>query len=281
MNRNTSGLAPASPRLRPTCARRSARAILISCLLVLAALPAAAENLLAQSLRGSMSSVRRQYNVAQQHDYTLLRTRTQVQKFVDMGLLVQVPSSGPHHTLAGVSFPYARPEVKLFIERLSRQYYSANGEKLVVTSLTRPQNRQPRNASEMSVHPTGMAVDLRRPRSRRARQWLEDNLLVMERRGVIEATLERHPPHYHVAVFPRQYAEYVRMKTDRKAETTEDRAKSVVPAGDDVVAYTVQHGDSLWIIARSHQTTVDRIRSLNDMANNRIYPGQEILLPAR
>ena len=37
-----------------------------------------------------------------------------------------------------VSFPFARPEVELFVQRLSGQYRRACGEQLVVTSLTRP-----------------------------------------------------------------------------------------------------------------------------------------------
>ena len=63
--------------------------------------------------------------------------------------------------------------MKLFIERLARQYRGATGEKLVVTSLTRPTREQPGNASRYSVHPCGMAVDFRRPWGRKARRWLE------------------------------------------------------------------------------------------------------------
>jgi hypothetical protein len=51
--------------------------------------------------------------------------------------------------------------VQTFVERLSSQYHNACGERLVVTSLTRPASEQPRNASDRSVHPTGMAIDLR------------------------------------------------------------------------------------------------------------------------
>ncbi len=104
--------------------------------------------------------------------------------------------------LGEVSFPYARPEVKTFLEQLSSAYHAACGEPLVVTSMVRPISRQPRNASPISVHPTGMAVDLRRSDRHGCRQWLESTLLALEGEGMIEATRERWPPHYHVAVFP-------------------------------------------------------------------------------
>ena len=99
--------------------------------------------------------------------------------------------------------------MKTFIERLSEQYRAACGERLVVTSLTRPITRQPPNASVISVHPTGMAADLRRSDSSGCRQWLETVLLDLEGKGVIEATREQYPPHYHVAVFPNPYLQYL------------------------------------------------------------------------
>ena len=88
-------------------------------------------------------------------------------------------------------------------------YRRASHERLVVTSLTWPNSGQPSYASDRSVHPTGMAVDLRRPGGRR-RAWLESVLLYLEASGVIEATYERRLPHYHVAVFPSLYAAYVK-----------------------------------------------------------------------
>ena len=65
-------------------------------------------------------------------------------------------------------------------------------------------SRKLANASSLSVHPTGIAVDLRRP-SGRCLTWLRRTLLAAERRGEIEATEERRPPHFHVAVLPSRY----------------------------------------------------------------------------
>ena len=126
----------------------------------------------AQSLRGSRASLDRQNEQAARHDFTFLDGPSQLNRFVRAGLLVPVRRTR-HYALNDVSFPYTRPEVKLFIERLAQQYYRGCGEQLVVTSLTRPRSHQPRNASPRSVHPTGMALDLRRPSNRRCREWLE------------------------------------------------------------------------------------------------------------
>ena len=145
----------------------------------------------AQSLRGSAASLNVQTNQAVRHDFTYLSGTAQLRRFVDAGLLVPVDGNRDYR-LRKVSFPFARPEVKLFIERLSRQYRHACGERLVVTSLTRPLTHQPRNASDRSVHPTGMALDLRR-RQGTCRRWLEGTLLYLEDQDVLEATSERTP----------------------------------------------------------------------------------------
>lgn len=217
----------------------------------------------AGSLRGTTGSLNRQNVQARDHDFTFLRTKSQVQRFVQNGWLVPVRSNHVYR-LKGVSFPYSRPEVKLFIERLGEQFSAACGEELVVTSLTRPRNYQPRNASPRSVHPTGMALDLRRPSNRGCRAWLENVLLSLEEQGVLEATYERRPPHYHVAVFPEPYTRYV----EQQKTGTPDRN------------YLVDPGDTLWRIAQKHNTTVAEVKRRNNLRSNKIYPGQLLAVPS-
>ena len=171
-------------------------------------------------LGGSMASMRRQHAVARQNDYTFLRTAAQVREFVREDRL-QPLESNEFLLVNRVSFPYARPAVKLLVERLARQYHAATGERLVVTSLTRPLSRQPRNAHDLSVHPAGMAVDFRIPSSRKARAWLESTLLSLEARELLDATRERRPPHYHVAVYPDRYTAYVERLMDREVAGAE------------------------------------------------------------
>ena len=196
-------------------------------LALLSSLPIAEASADEARLGGSMSSMRRQHRVARANDYTFLRTPAQIREFVRKDRLEPLVSNENLH-VNRVSFPYARPEVKLFVERLAAQYREATGERLVVTSLTRPLSRQPRNAHQLSVHPAGMAVDLRVPRTSKARAWLESVLLQLEGRGLLDATRERRPPHYHVAVFPDKYRSYAERLMER-----EEILASAADAGDE------------------------------------------------
>ena len=108
----------------------------------------------AQTLKGSRNSMERQYQVALQNGYGFAQTASYVKEFVTTGDLVRV-NANRHFELHDVSFPYARPPVKNFIEQISSQYFANCGEKLTVTSLTRPIDKQPNNAASDSVHPTG------------------------------------------------------------------------------------------------------------------------------
>jgi hypothetical protein len=127
-----------------------------------------------------------------------------VAELVSKERLVRLPG-GANYTLAKVSYPYTRPEVKAFVENVSAEYRKGCGEPLVVTSLTRPRAEQPGNAHKLSVHPAGMAVDFRISRNSKCQKWFEKALLAFEEKSVLDATRERNPPHYHVAVFPDAY----------------------------------------------------------------------------
>lgn len=173
-----------------------------------ALLMAAPALLLAQSLRGSSSSINRMYRQAKSEDFSFFETSASVRRAVSAGLLVRLEERGDFQ-LAAVGYPFVRQATLTFVERLGAQYQDACGERLVITSAVRPETRQPPNSTERSVHPTGMAVDLRRPGKPKCLRWLRDALLGLEDQGVIEATEERHPAHFHVAVFSTPYTRYV------------------------------------------------------------------------
>jgi hypothetical protein len=61
-----------------------------------------------------------------------------------------------------------------------------------------------------------MAIDLRKPNGKCLR-WLRSTLLDLEETGVIEATEEYGPPHFHVAVFPSPYESYVAGRSGRES----------------------------------------------------------------
>jgi LysM repeat protein len=272
---------------------------LIGAFVLVSSVPALAQS----RLKGSRTAMKRQNSVAQHQDYTFLRTSGDVQRFVEGGLLVRVQSTSSLK-LASVSFPYARPAIKLFAERLSEQYRDACGNKLVITSLTRPLSRQPRNASDLSVHPAGMALDIRVSERRACRKWLESTLVELEQEGVLEATRERRPAHYHVAVFPSDYERYV-AAIDRGPTTVqlaaENTAKATEPAEPKVAkvekptyasivplpssssskasTHKVRSGESLWTIARKNGVSVTALKRANDLRSSTIKPGQVLSIP--
>lgn len=225
----------------------------------------------AQSLRGSSSSLDRQNRQAKLHDFTFLRQRQEVSKFAGAGLLVPIEGNRDYR-LNNVSFEVARPEVRLFLERLAGQYRRTCGTPLVVTSLTRPIELQPSNASRRSVHPTGMALDLRLPSTSSCRAWLERTLLHLEGEGAIDATLERRPAHYHVAVFPGAYMEYVAAQTGRAvAHVVEDAS------GD--TSHTVLPKETLWRISKRYGTTLEALQAANQLESTDIQAGQVLIIP--
>jgi hypothetical protein len=172
-------------------------------------------------LGGSRASIRHQHTVAVRQDYSFLRTPAQIHEYVEKERLVEIVANA-HLVLSKVSFPYARPAVKLFVERLAARYHEATGESLVVTSLTRPGAAQPRNASPLSVHPAGMAVDFRVPATATGREWLERTLLALENGAMLDVTRERYPPHYHVAVFPEAYQRFEEAQMSIEAATAKE-----------------------------------------------------------
>lgn len=254
---------PNAPRTAAPTTMRIARPLLAAVFAAALAAPA----LEAQSLRGSPASIDRMYRQARSHDLTFHRTGTAVRLAADRGELVRLTGNADYR-LASVSHPYVLPSVKTFVERLASQYRSRCGERLVVTSATRPRSLRLANSTDRSVHPAGMAVDLRRPTNARCLAWLRETLLHLERTGVAEATEERRPPHFHVAVFPGPYRRYV-----------SGRGGSVPAARTASATYRVRQGDSLWSIARRHDTTVARIRDANQVRGNRIVPGQVLVIP--
>ena len=233
---------------------------LVLALLLALALPGLS---IAQNLRATGDSMALQRKQAERHGFDFFSTPEEVYEAVERGLLTPVEGN-EHFILKEVSFPFTRPEVRDFIELLAEKYYEACGEELVVTSLTRPKNRQPRNASKQSVHQAGMAIDMRRSWNRNCRRWMADMLLTLEVNGVLDAMLEWHPQHFHVALFPSQYRQH-------GAEILESGERT---------HYQVTRGDTLWKIAKRHNTDVLAVKEMNGLRSSRIYEGQVLRVPS-
>lgn len=218
------------------------RSVLIGGLVAFATIPAGIAG--ADTLRGSPSSMVHQHAIAMQEHYSFLRSPADVAKLADAGALVELVET-ENLALSKVSYPFARPEVKEFAERFSAAYRLATGNRLVITSLTRPTALQPRNAHKLSVHPAGMAVDMRVPSDSAGRAFIESALLEMERAGVLDVTREQHPPHYHVAVFAETYIPYAARNESKAADVlaqlaARDKANAAATTDSPTPAVTVQ-----------------------------------------
>jgi nucleoid-associated protein YgaU len=242
----------------------------LAAFLIVAGLPRSGA---AQSLRGSMASVERMYDQAVHDGLTFYETSNAVHWAAARGELVQLRTDRGYE-LHRVAFPFVRPATLTFIERLAGEYDQTCGEPLVVTSGVRPESRQPANSSQRSVHPTGMAVDLRRPTGR-CLTYLRRVLLNMEGSGVIEATEEHHPAHFHVAVFGDEYLRYAGAQSDMRPT-----AMIVARVNYGPKHYKVRAGDSLWSIAQQNATSVRELVAANRLAHMKIRPGQTLIIPA-
>jgi hypothetical protein len=219
--------------------------------------------LAAQSLHGSTASINRMYREARSEDFSFFETSASVRRAVKAGLLVRLDANADDFALSDIGYPYVRPATLTFVQRLADQYRAACGEPLVVTSAVRPATRQPPNSTARSVHPTGMAVDLRRPEDAGCRSWLRDILLDLEKRGLVEATEEHTPAHFHVAVFSTPYEKYVAARVASVALAT----------------YVVRPGDTLSEIAHDHDVSITALVRANALDDDLIVPGQELRIP--
>jgi hypothetical protein len=202
----------------------------------------------ASDLYGSRGSMEKQHSVAVDLDYQFALTASQVEKAVESGQLEKVLPNADFQ-MSGVSFPYAQSAVRMFIERLAAEYHFATGTPLIVTSLTRPESEQPSNASPLSVHPAGMAVDFRLPAQRAARVWLSHRLLALEAEGLLDVTQERRPPHLHVAVFPAAFTAYAARVDSLAAERVTQPAPPIMVIEIPAPAPEVSHASAHWLFA--------------------------------
>jgi LysM repeat protein len=240
----------------------------------------------AQSLHGSSASVDKMYMRAVNNDLDFFRTPKGIydavldSEFVMIGITEDM-------TLDDVSYPFVLPKTKEFLYAFAKRYHDTCGERLIVTSAARPTTEQPRNASPKSVHPTGMAVDFRKPAGT-CLTFMRGELLRLEDQGLIEATEEKHPVHFHVALL--RPAPSAPVSAVANGEVTLPAAQGA-PIQKTATAgsasgqsstkpstYTVRSGDTLWDIAKKFGLTVNRLKAINKLHGSALRPGQKLHL---
>ena len=248
------------------------------------AAPARAE----PSLRGSPSSLDRQNRAAARAGLSKLHSGDDIKRAAERGVVRRV-EEGPLFELHDVSYPYAHPDLISFIHDLARFYQRACGDRLVITSLMRPISEQPRNASDRSVHPTGLAVDIRYP-PRHCRARLEPALLALEREGVVEATRERRPPHYHVTLDPERYRQAIAQEgalapLSLAAPAAPPQGRAAPPPAASSArrsgTHVVVEGDTLWGLSVKWGVSVQEIKRANRLRKDSLSLGQLLKVPRR
>jgi hypothetical protein len=165
-----------------------------------------------------------------------------LQRFVRRGYLVPVSSSSKSYYLHAVrpSERYCRPWTKLFLDRLSQQYYARFHQRLRVTSLVRTVGSQRRLAQwnenaadatgdERSSHLTGATIDItKHSMSPAGQEWIREVLYSLRESGYLYAIEEFYQPTFHIMVYPR-YSQYVKTLKHRR-DRSPDLADSHVGA---------------------------------------------------
>ena len=177
------------------------------------------------ALMASDSSQLVQNRRADEDDLSRMRDVAMVRRFHQAGYLVSVPASTPQYYLRSIpaKYRYLRPWTKLFLDRLSRQFYARFKSRLRVTSLVRTVEFQKslleRNGNAAaatgplsSSHLTGATLDISKARMTAAQQgWMRRVLSSLKNAGHLYAVEEFSQPTFHVMVY-RNYVGYVQQR---------------------------------------------------------------------
>ena len=248
-----------------------------------------------EDLHGSKASVERMYDFAVRHRYPFYLTPTNLDSAIAHGKLVALTGDSTYELTRGVGFSYATREAKQFVTSFAPQYLAACGAPLTVTSAARPMSRQPHNANPHSVHPTGIAVDIRRPPPGPCLTWVRGALAELETQGILEATEEHHPVHLHIAVLQAPGTRFklpdlthgvvVARVAPPQAVTASNGDVSVTSAPEHDGSgrprtYQVRQGDTLWDVAQKTGVSARALADANHRSmNTALQPGTVLRLP--
>ena len=236
------------------------------------------------------------YDFAQRYRYPFYLTPTTLDDAIAKGKLVPLTGDENYELTRGVGFSYATAEAREFVMQFAPQYLAACGVPLTVTSAARPMSRQPRNANPHSVHPTGIAVDIRRPYPGPCLTWVRNALAQLEARGFVEATEEHHPVHLHIAVLRAPGARFTLpdltngVRVARQPTTpgttviaTANGNVSLAAATNDWArtrVYQVRDGDTMWDVAQKTGVSVAALARANNRSPRGVLrPGTTLTLP--
>jgi hypothetical protein len=162
---------------------------------------------------------------AEREDLSVMLNVSMVSRFHRNGYLKRVSGSTRYYYIHGIpaKYRYLRPWSKLFLDRLSRQYYARFKKRLRVTSLVRTvalqQALAKRNGNaaqafgaRRSSHLTGATLDIsKRDMTAGGRQWMRKVLYSLRKQECLYAVEEFAQPTFHIMVY-RDYRDYVKKR---------------------------------------------------------------------
>lgn len=149
---------------------------------------------------GELSSSERQYMYATANDYQFMRSDSQYRQAIAEGYLVRLQHPD---LVVAARRPYVLPSTAAFIYEIAEAFRGAGCSGLRVNDATRLLSERPSNGSVHSVHPAGMALDLRVINlDVRCYQVLSELLHDAEAALRTDTTRENRPPHFHIVVLP-------------------------------------------------------------------------------
>ena len=151
-----------------------------------------------------------------------MRDLAMIRQFTRDGYLVPVPLRTQFYYLQAIpyAYRYCRPWTKLFLQRLSREYYAKFKQPLRVTSLVRTVglqrglarrngNAAEATGSERSSHLTGATLDIsKRFMTPAGENWMRSMLYGLKQTGYLYAVEEFEQPTFHIMIY-RNYTAYV------------------------------------------------------------------------
>ena len=197
---------------------------LIFCFLLLVASAASAA-----SLRAEVGDQAHQNQQADRDHLSRMEDDEMAARWARLELLEPVAAKTSSYYLHQIRQPnrYLRPWSKLFLARLSRQYYARFKTPLRVTSLLRPAHYQSslqrRNGNaaasdgpKASTHLTGASLDIsKKGMTSEQIVWMRNVLASLNEKEHIFAIEEFKQPNFHVMVY-RSYEDYVAAKVGSK-----------------------------------------------------------------
>ncbi len=161
-------------------------------------------------LGGELSSSERQLAYTKANAIPLISSNADYWELVRRGYLVSLR----HPDLeVGAKRPHVLPTTARFIYEIAEQFRTAGCGRLRINDATRLVSERPKNGSPYSVHPAGMALDVR-VINLSERCYAELNRLLHTAEAELQAdvTREYKPEHFHVVVIPYEEVRFIQLQ---------------------------------------------------------------------